>query len=34
MKAMGVTLADRGIVQVSINLTNYEKTPILRVFER
>src|SRR6185295_11305266 len=33
VKAMGVTLADRGIVQVSINLTNYEKTPILRVFE-
>jgi glutamate formiminotransferase len=30
---MGVTLADRGIVQVSINLTNYEKTPMLRVFE-
>ena len=24
---------DRGIVQVSMNLTNYEKTPILRVFE-
>jgi glutamate formiminotransferase len=33
VKAMGVTLADRGIVQVSMNLTNYEKTPILRVFE-
>jgi glutamate formiminotransferase / 5-formyltetrahydrofolate cyclo-ligase len=33
VKAMGVTLADRGIVQVSINLTNYEKTPVLRVFE-
>lgn len=33
VKAMGVTLADRGIVQVSINLTNYEKTPIIRVFE-
>jgi glutamate formiminotransferase len=33
VKAMGVTLADRGIVQVSINLTNYEKTPIARVFE-
>jgi glutamate formiminotransferase len=30
---MGVTLGDRGIVQVSMNLTNYEKTPILRVFE-
>ena len=33
VKAMGVTLAGRGIVQVSINLTNYEKTPIARVFE-
>jgi glutamate formiminotransferase len=32
VKAMGVTLADRGIVQVSMNLTNYEKTPIHRVF--
>ena len=33
VKAMGVRLEDRGIVQVSINLTNYEKTPIFRVFE-
>ena len=33
VKAMGVPLADRGIVQVSMNLTNYEKTPIYRVFE-
>ena len=33
VKAMGVMLADRGIVQVSMNLTNFEKTPILRVFE-
>jgi glutamate formiminotransferase len=33
VKAMGVNLADRGIVQVSINLTNYERTPIFRVFE-
>ena len=33
VKAMGVTLADRGIVQVSMNLTNYEKTPIHRVFD-
>jgi glutamate formiminotransferase len=31
--AMGVTVADRGIVQVSMNLTNYEKTPIYRVFD-
>lgn len=33
VKAMGVALADRGIVQVSINLTNYEKTPMHRVFD-
>ncbi len=33
VKAMGVTLSDRQIVQVSMNLTNYEKTPIFRVFE-
>jgi glutamate formiminotransferase len=33
VKAMGVALEDRGIVQVSMNLTNYEKTPVLRVFE-
>ena len=33
VKAMGVTLADRGIVQVSMNLTDYEKTPIHRVFD-
>ena len=33
VKAMGIALEDRGIVQVSMNLTNYEKTPIYRVFE-
>ena len=33
VKAMGIPLADRGIVQVSMNLTNYEKTPIYRVFD-
>ena len=33
VKAMGVDLADRGIVQVSMNLTNYETTPMFRVFE-
>ena len=33
VKAMGVELADRGIVQVSMNLTNFEKTPVFRVFE-
>jgi glutamate formiminotransferase len=33
VKAAGFELKDRGIVQVSMNLTNYEKTPIFRVFE-
>jgi glutamate formiminotransferase len=34
VKAMGVALADRGVVQVSMNLTNYEQTPLIQVFER
>jgi len=33
VKAMGIALAERGIVQVSMNLTNHELTPIFRVFE-
>jgi glutamate formiminotransferase len=33
VKAMGMALEDRGIVQVSINLTNYQETPIYRVFD-
>jgi glutamate formiminotransferase len=33
VKAAGFMLEDRGIAQVSMNLTNYEKTPIFRVFE-
>ena len=33
VKAMGVALEERGIVQVSMNLTNYERTPMFRVFE-
>ena len=33
VKAMGFELKERGIVQVSMNLTNYKKTPIFRVFE-
>jgi glutamate formiminotransferase / 5-formyltetrahydrofolate cyclo-ligase len=33
VKAMGIKLDARGIVQVSMNLTNFEKTPIFRVFE-
>lgn len=32
-KGMGVALEDRGIVQVSMNMTNFEKTPLYRVFE-
>ena len=33
VKAMGVMLDDRKVAQVSMNLTNFEKTPIHRVFE-
>jgi glutamate formiminotransferase len=33
VKAAGFMLEDRGIAQVSMNLTNYEKTPIFRAFE-
>jgi len=33
VKAIGVALEDRRIVQVSMNLTNYERTPIFRVFD-
>jgi glutamate formiminotransferase / 5-formyltetrahydrofolate cyclo-ligase len=33
VKAMGVMLGDRGLAQVSMNLTNVDKTPIPRVFE-
>jgi len=33
VKAAGFKLEPRGVVQVSMNLTNYEKTPIFRVFE-
>ena len=32
-KAIGVELKDRGIVQVSINMTDYTKTALYRVFE-
>jgi len=32
-KAMGVELKDRGIVEVSMNLTDYSKTAIYRAFE-
>jgi glutamate formiminotransferase / 5-formyltetrahydrofolate cyclo-ligase len=33
VKAMGIKLDDRNVAQVSMNLTNYEKTPVFRVFE-
>ena len=33
VKAMGVTLEERNIVQVSMNLVNYEKTAIYRAYE-
>ncbi len=33
VKALGFALKERGIVQVSMNLTNFEKTPLYQVFE-
>ncbi|HEY7161928.1 MAG TPA: glutamate formiminotransferase, partial [Acidobacteriota bacterium] len=33
VKAMGVMLQDRNIVQVSMNLTDYKKTPVFRAVE-
>lgn len=33
VKAKGFVIRERGIVQVSMNLTNYKETPIFRVFE-
>jgi glutamate formiminotransferase len=33
VKAMGIRIDDRNVAQVSMNLTNYEKTPVFRVFE-
>lgn len=33
VKAMGFELADRGIVQVSMNMTDYRRSPLHRVFE-
>lgn len=32
-KGMGVELKERNIVQVSMNMVNYEKTPLFRVFD-
>jgi glutamate formiminotransferase len=34
VKAMGVEMKTRGLAQVSINLTDFEQTPLHRVFER
>jgi glutamate formiminotransferase len=33
VKAMGVMLEERQVAQVSMNLTNYQRTPVFRVFE-
>jgi glutamate formiminotransferase len=33
VKALGFNLEERGIVQVSMNMTDYKKTPLFRVFE-
>ncbi|MBF0499186.1 MAG: glutamate formimidoyltransferase [Candidatus Riflebacteria bacterium] len=33
VKAMGVELKERGIVQISMNMVNYKKSPLFRVFE-
>lgn len=33
VKAAGFKLEDRNLAQVSMNLTNYQKTPIFRIFE-
>lgn len=33
VKALGFALEERGIVQVSMNMTNFKKTPLFRVFE-
>ena len=33
VKAIGIRLEDRGIVQVSMNLTNFERTPLFMVFD-
>lgn len=33
VRAMGVKLEDRGLMQVSINMVNFRKSPLFRVFE-
>jgi glutamate formiminotransferase len=32
-KALGIELSERGIVQISMNMTDYTKTPLYRAFE-
>jgi glutamate formiminotransferase len=34
VKALGVSLPDRGCVQVTMNLTDLDRTPLLPAFER
>ena len=34
VKAIGVEVKTRGLAQVSVNITDFERTPVLRVFER
>ena len=33
VKALGLSLAERGLVQVSMNLTDFEQTPLHQVFD-
>lgn len=33
VKAIGIDMADRGLTQVSMNMTDYTKTPLYRAFE-
>jgi glutamate formiminotransferase len=33
VKALGLEIKERGIVQVSMNLTNFKETPVYRVFD-
>jgi glutamate formiminotransferase len=34
VKALGLEIKERGIVQVSMNLTNYQVTPVYKVYDR
>jgi glutamate formiminotransferase len=34
VKALGLEIKERGIVQVSMNLTNYQVTPVYKVFDK